>query len=143
MEKILKDRYIWGIVVIFLIFIIYTYFQYSGKTSWLPSMVTMPMTDTFTDQIMFLSIVALGAYRFHARGGIIAGIIPFLIIVLYHINNLTGIDVWVDRLFTAAAGIAVSFLVGNFVDTKKKLEELATRDGLTGLYNSREFYRLL
>jgi len=143
MGKILKDRYIWGIVAILLVFISYTYFQDSGKVSWLPSDETMPITDTVIDQVMFLSIVVLGAYRFHVRGGIIASLPPFLVIVWCHINRLTEIDDWVHLLFVAAVGIAVSFLVGSYADDKKKLKVLATHDDLTGLYNSREFLRLL
>jgi len=133
MKRILKDRYFWGIVALFLIFITYTYFQDGEKVSWLPSMATMPITNTAYDMGLFFSIIALSAFRFQVKGSIIAAIAAFPALIWGHRNMLAESDIQVELLFTGASGIIVALIIGSYVASKNKLqttlEEVKTLSG--------------
>jgi hypothetical protein len=123
MKKILKDRYIWGIVALFLTFIIYTYFQDSGKVGWLPSDATTPLTDTVIDVFLFCGIITLSAFRFQTRGGIIAAVAAFPILAWCHKNGLAEVDTWVYLLFGGVSGVVVAIIIGSYVATRNQLQK--------------------
>ena len=134
MKSILKDRHVWIIVALLIIWAIYTYFQDYGNVSWLPSDETEPLTETVIDLIFFINIVNLGAFWFHRRGGLIVGIPAFSILVWCHIATITELDSLVFLLFTLLLGFAIADIVSRYVKTSrgyaKALKEVKTLSGL-------------
>ena len=124
MKKILKDRYLYAIVILFLALFVYCYFANNGNNSFMPSYTIMPITDMTINMILFLSIVALCAYRFHIIGGIITGLVSLPIVILLHRNLLPESEVWVEFTLMGASCILTSFVVSKFVDAKKKQDQL-------------------
>lgn len=138
MKNILRDRYLWSIAGVFLIFMAYTYFQDGGKVSWLPSMITMPITNTAYDMGLFFSLIALCAFRFHMKGGIIAAVSAFPLLIWAHGNMLSQADTKVELLFVGLSGIIVALIVGGYVASKNKLQkaldEVKTLSGFLTIY---------
>jgi membrane protein CcdC involved in cytochrome C biogenesis len=134
MKKSLKDGYLLGIIAMFLIFIVYTYLQHNTEVTWLPSMSHMPITNTFLNMGMFFSIITISALRFQVKGGIIAAIAAFPIILWCHSDVLAEFDIQVQLLFIAFSGIIVALLVGNYAASKNKLQkaldEIKTLSGM-------------
>jgi glucose-6-phosphate-specific signal transduction histidine kinase len=132
MKMILKNRYFWYIVALFLAFIGWVYAQ--GNVAWLPSHANMPFTDTFINTIFLLSITALGAYKFGRTSGIISGLLAVPIVVWSYRHFLSDADVWVEIIFMAVIAVSVAFVISKFVnDTRKLQKALSEVKTLSGL----------
>ena len=130
----LKNRYLWGIISVLIIFIVFTYFQDYGNLSWLPHDDNMPNTDTIIDLTLFSSLIALGTIGFRLRGGIIAGILGYVVLLWCHIHHLTEADIWIMMLFAAALGIVFAIIIDNYISSKNKLQKtLSEVQTLSGL----------
>jgi len=134
MRNLLKDRRLWIIVALILVFAVYTYYQDYGNVSWLPSDESEPLVDTVIDLIFFVNIVNLGAFWFGRRGGIIAVIPALLIVAWCHADDLVSINAMAYLLFAMILGLAIANIVSRYVETsrnyKKALEEVKTLSGL-------------
>jgi hypothetical protein len=122
MKKALKDRYIWLIVAFFLGFVTYNYLQVNELVSWFPTLAATPFSDTAIDLGFYFSIIALSSSRFNTRGGIVAAIAGFPILVYCHKNGLSNIDVWVEISFSAFSGVIIAAIVGRYVTAQKQLQ---------------------
>ncbi len=135
LKNLMKNRFVWGIVGLYIIWIAYTIFQDdSGKVSWLPSDTLMPLVDVTIGGILFTSIVTLGAYRFGKIGGSIVGLLALPVLVWCERDRVTQADVLLEIAIVVFANIILILAVSEFVKEKKKLEKaLAEVKTLSGL----------
>lgn len=126
MKNILKKHYTWLIIVFVSLFITFNYLQVGLRINWLFTEATTPFSDTIIDLGFYFSIIALSATRYKIKGGVIAAVATFPILIYSHSSHMAmameEVDRWMVFFFSAFSGIIVAVTIGSYVNTSDKLE---------------------
>jgi hypothetical protein len=126
MKNIIRKHYTWLIIAFVSLFITFNYLQVGLRINWLFTEATTPFSDTIIDLGFYFSIIALSATRYKIKGGVIAALATFPILIYSHGNHMAmamvEVDRWMVFFFSAFSGIIVAVTIGSYVNTSDKLE---------------------
>ncbi len=117
--KLLRTQYFWYVAVMALL---------AGVCSYAPQLTTLIRTDWQVDyyiaayRLLFLLSVAIAAWRFGVKGGLVVCIVIGPVIFSSVLVNSRLPNAWID-FFAIALGIVFSLMVGKQGEMKQRLEE--------------------